>query len=386
MDARITIDGTAALAQGGGIGRLTRGLLTGLAACDQETPFTLARLADAQGSLPRLPGNFRWRTVPLTQRQAVWLWHRLRLPLPITLWTGRADLYHSPDYTLPPRLGGRAVVTVHDLSYEAMPEVHLRRLRTYLQAAVPRAIRQADHVFADSRSTREQIIHYYGTDAAKVSVIYPGVEARFRPLDGAVAADRAALDGVRAAYDLPDRFLLTLGTLEPRKNQITALRAAARVIRESEPTLTLVIAGGGGWLGQREALEREVAALGVEGRVQFTGFVDDRHLPALINLAEILLYPSLYEGFGLPVLEALACGTPVVTARNTSLPEAGGRAARYIADPLDDQALAVEIQRLLSDPDARESARSAGLAHAADFTWIHTARAVLDGYRRVLDG
>ena len=387
MSTKIVIDGTAALAQGGGIGRFTHGLIQGLASVDHESEYTICYAKDASKNAPfDLPSNFCWRRLGLTQKQAVWLWHRLRLPLPIDLWLGRSALYHSPDYTLPPLARAHGIVTIHDLSFETLPEVHNPNLRRYLQKAVPYSIRRADHVFADSESTRQDIVRYYGTDPAKISVVYPGVEARFRSFDATQAADGALLDHVRQSYALERAFILIVGTLEPRKNLATLIRAFAAYRRETfgKKELQLVIAGGEGWLGEGEKLQKLVQELGLEHHVNFTGFVADEHLPALINLAEAMVYPSLYEGFGLPVLEALACGVPVITARNSSLTEAGGDAALYIHDARDVDALADALGVVLHDEARRRRMIAKGFDHAAKFTWEATGRQVVALYKQVL--
>ncbi|MBA3533297.1 MAG: glycosyltransferase family 4 protein [Ardenticatenales bacterium] len=251
MKAQIAIDGTSALAQGGGIGRFTRGLLQGLAACDQETSYEILYMRDA-ATVARfdLPANFRWQSIPLTQKQAVWLWHRLHLPLPVELWLKqRPALFHSPDYTLPPLRWARGIVTVHDLSFEVLPEVHDPKLRRYLQQAVPRSIRRADHVFADSESTRAEILRHYGTSPDKISVVYPGVEPRFRPLSREQPEEARLLDEVRTRYKLERPFLLSVGTLEPRKNLATLIRAFASYRATGEKQVMLVIAGGAAGLG-----------------------------------------------------------------------------------------------------------------------------------------
>lgn len=386
MPYHIAIDATSALAQGGGIGRFTRGLLRGLMAQGTPHRYTLATMRGLHDNSLATPANFRWHTLPLTEKQSVWLWHRLRVPLPVELLLGELpNLYHSPDYTLPPLLRARGVVTIHDLSFESMPEVHEPRLRRYLQRAVPPSIARADHVFADSKSTRDEILALYGTDPAKITVVYPGVEPRFRAFDPTDPTDAAALREVRARYKLEQPFVLDVATLEPRKNLATLIRAFARyrAQRGHDPAVQLVLAGGGGWLGQREQLEELVTRLGLEEVVRFLGFVPDALLPALINAARVLAYPSLYEGFGLPVLEGLACGVPVITARNSSLPEAGGSAARYIDDARDEAALATALAEVLHDEETRARMVQAGLAHAAPFTWAATARQVVGLYEKI---
>jgi glycosyltransferase involved in cell wall biosynthesis len=387
MKTKIAIDGTSALAQGGGIGRFTQGLLLGLAQVDDETSYILGYTRDVAHK-PRfeLPANFKWRSLGLSQKQAVWLWHRLRFPLPVDLWLGRVGIYHSPDYTLPPLARARGIVTVHDLSFERLPDVHEPRLRAYLQRAVPHSIRRADHVFADSESTRQDIIAYYNTEPSKISVVYPGVEERFRPLDATLPADAAALEEARRTLGLERPFIVNVGTIEPRKNNASLIRAFATYRAKGNQALELVLAGGGGWLGERERLQELVHQLGLDEHVRFTGFVADDCLPALLNLAQVVVYPSLYEGFGLPVLEALACGTPVISARNSSLPEAGGEAAAFIEQAQDTDELANKLTIILHDDSERQRMSCAGLSHASKFTWPRTARRVIELYQQVLVG
>ncbi|HSJ53020.1 MAG TPA: glycosyltransferase family 1 protein, partial [Anaerolineae bacterium] len=208
----------------------------------------------------------------------------------------------------------------------------------------------------------------------RVSVLYPGVEERFRRVE-----DREALARVRARYGLPPRFVLGLGTLQPRKN-FEGLVEAFRHLVESEPGLAdlwLVIAGGKGWL--YDELLALAGRYGVEERVLFPGFVDDEALPALYSLASALAFPSWYEGFGLPVLEALACGTPVVAADNSSLPEAVGDAGLLI-DAADVAGLASALGRLLLDEELRAQLREAGYRQARRFTWEAAARQLLALY------
>jgi len=332
---RIGVDYTSAVRQGAGIGRLTRCIFQALAEIDHENEYRLfAAMGRGQPSnfptfQPSNLSNFRLKTIPLSDRELNVVWHRLRLPLPVELITGPVDVFHSPDFTLPPVWRARAVLTVHDLSFLRVPECFTGALRRYLERVVPRSVRRADHVIADSHSTKRDLVELLGTPAGKVTVIHSGVEPRFRPI-----IDRAALGPVRQRYDLPERFIISVGTLQPRKNFATLVEAFARLKSETgnwKPgarSLKLVIAGGRGWL--YEEIFARVEALGLQGDVLFPGFVADEDLPALYNLAEAFVLPSLYEGFGLPPLEAMACGTPVVTSNVSSLPEVVGDAGLMV--------------------------------------------------------
>jgi len=384
---RIGVDYTSAVRQGAGIGRLTRCIFQALAEIDHENEYRLfAAMGRGQPSnfptfQPSNLSNFRLKTIPLSDRELNVVWHRLRLPLPVELITGPVDVFHSPDFTLPPVWRARAVLTVHDLSFLRVPECFTGALRRYLERVVPRSVRRADHVIADSHSTKRDLVELLGTPAGKVTVIHSGVEPRFRPI-----VDRAALGPVRQRYDLPERFIISVGTLQPRKNFATLVEAFARLKSETgnwKPgarSLKLVIAGGRGWL--YEEIFARVEALGLQGDVLFPGFVADEDLPALYNLAEAFVLPSLYEGFGLPPLEAMACGTPVVTSNVSSLPEVVGDAGLMV-EPADVESLAVAIERVLEDGGLRREMVQRGLARAKEFTWERAARRLLGVYTRM---
>ncbi|HFD39768.1 MAG TPA: glycosyltransferase family 1 protein, partial [Anaerolineae bacterium] len=298
---RIGIDYTAAVRQGGGIGRYTRNLIRALAALDDDNRYILFTAGRGDDGLGSWPENFRRRAVPLSDRWLNILWQRLRLPVPIQLVTGPLDLFHSPDFVLPPTGRTPTVLTVHDLSFLRVPQCFVPRFREYLTGAVARAVKRAGHILADSQSTRRDLIELLAVEPERVTVLYPGVEPRFRPIASAAADPASTLSGVRARYDLPERFILGLGTLQPRKNFDGLIRAFAHLrhdLKETAEDLHLVIGGGKGWLYE-ETLTLP-SQLGLEGRVHFLGFVEDADLPALYTLASAFAFPSWYEGFGLP--------------------------------------------------------------------------------------
>jgi glycosyltransferase involved in cell wall biosynthesis len=370
----ITIDYTQALRQGAGIGRYTRGLVDALAELDRDNTYTLFCAGQAPARTD-WPANFRVRVVPISAR---WLgigWHRLRLPAPAELLAGRCDIFHSPDFTLPPLARGRGVVTVHDLSFMTVPECADAKLRAYLNQTVPGAVRRAVRILADSENTRCDLVRLLHVPAAKISVVQAGVEPRFCPVQ-----DAERLAAVRARYRLPEHFILSVGTLEPRKNFNRLIQAYAALRREAAPSGDvpgLVIAGGPGWL--YEDIDAEAQRSGVADSVYFTGFVDDVDLPALYSLADLFVFPSLYEGFGIPPLEAMACGVPVVCADNSSLPEAVGDAA-LLVDAHDTAAMASAMACVLGDDALRTRLIARGHAQAARFTWHAAARQLLSAY------
>jgi glycosyltransferase involved in cell wall biosynthesis len=263
-------------------------------------------------------------------------------------------------------------VTVYDLSFRLTPQRFRPAQRLYLSAFTAVSCRRARRVLAISESTRADLVRLLRLPASKVDVAFPGLSPALRPLPA------AQVEAFRARCGLPERFILYLGTLEPRKNLAILLEAYAR-LRPLHPDLYLVLAGARGWW--YADLFRRVEALGLSSAVVFPGYVQQDELPLWYNAAAAFAYPSSYEGFGLPVAEALACGRPVVTTAVSSLPEAGGDAA-YLVPPGDVPALAAALaQALVSDTE--RAAR--GLAHAARFTWAGTAAQTAASYRRALE-
>lgn len=377
---RIGIDYTAAVRQGGGIGRYTRNLIRALADLDDRNRYTLfvaGGWRDGDG-LGAWPANFRVRSVPLSDRWMHILWQRLRLPVPVQAITGPLDLFHSPDFVLPPTGRRPTILTIHDLSFLRVPQFFVPGFRDYLKGAVSRSIGRARRILADSESTRRDLVELMAVDSERVSVLYPGVEDRFRPV-----RDDKVLGRVRTRYGLPGRFVLGLSTLQPRKNFDGLIKAfrhllAAQGDGAEFADLHLVIGGGKGWM--YEDMLSLVARYGLEKKVHFPGYVDDRDLPALYSLATVFAFPSWYEGFGIPVLEAMACGTPVVAADNSSLPEVVGDAGLMV-DAGDVEGLAGALAQLLTDGSLRAQLAPAGKAQARRFRWDAAAQQLLDVYK-----
>ena len=267
------------------------------------------------------------------------------------------------------------VVTVHDVGYRFFPRQHTLLSRLYLDASTRYSCRAAQRVVADSEATARDLAREYGIPPGKITVVYPGLDPTFG------RAGAPAQDAVRRRYLLPRPFVLYVGTIQPRKNLVRLVEAWAR-LPSSWASVDLVLAGQSGWLAAE--VYRRVRQLGLEGRVRFPGYVAQEDLPALFSAAECFVMPSLYEGFGLPVLEAMACGTPVVCSHASSLPEVAGDGALTVA-PDDADALAAAMRRVLVDGSLRDALRARGLAWAKRFTWEETARRTAEVYRSVLE-
>jgi glycosyltransferase involved in cell wall biosynthesis len=264
------------------------------------------------------------------------------------------------------------VVTVHDLSFLFFPQSFRALNRSYLRLFTRLSVRRAQRVLAVSESTKRDLVQYYGLSPAKVDVVHNGVDRAFRPLPADVVA------AFRRQAGLPDRFILFVGTLEPRKNVVRLIEAYARLPKERPP---LVLVGGKGWL--YDQIFARVEALNLSNQVHFAGYVLAEDLPLWYNAADLFVYPSLYEGFGLPPLEAMACGTAVITSTASSLPEVVGTAGQMV-DPTDTQALATAMEQVLTARDVREQMQAAGLAQAQGFSWERAAQGTVDSYRRAL--
>jgi glycosyltransferase involved in cell wall biosynthesis len=317
---------------------------------------------------PALPDAIRRVAVPGVAGRAGRIgWEQLQQPGVIR---GLApDLIHGMAYALPLMAHGPAVVTVYDLSFRVMPKAFPAAQRLYLTAITAASCRRARRVLTISQATRADLIRLLGVPGDQIDLAYPGVDGRFRPLPAGQVAD------FRARQGLPERFILYLGTLEPRKNLGALVQAFARM---RSPGLHLVLAGGKGWW--YDSLLRDIEALGLRDVVHLPGFVPSDDLPLWYNTADCFAYPSAFEGFGLPVLEALACGRPTVTSDASSLPEAGGAVALTVA-PGSVEALANALQTALT-AEAAERARALGPAHAAAFTWARTAACTVSAYQR----
>ncbi|MBL7063081.1 MAG: glycosyltransferase family 4 protein [Anaerolineae bacterium] len=354
----------------GGVPNYVLHLLDALAALDADTDYRI--LHSRKDRNPPLPGPNFYPVACWTPSH-----HRLeRWALGVEVARLGLDLLHSPGFV--PPVGGvsRSVLTIHDLNFLYYPQFLTPESHRYYNQQIEWVVRRADHILADSHATKSDLTSLLAVPSEKVSVVHLAADSTFRPLPGTEVGQVATRYGLQ-----PGRFLLFVGTLEPRKNLPGLLQAYRYLLDAEVTTAPLVLVGGKGWLYD-EVFERIEALHLTEGVCLLHG-VPDADLPGLYNAASVLTMPSFYEGFGLPALEAMACGTPVVVAERASLPEVVGEAG-LLVNPDDPGNIAQALARVLTEEPLRVQMRELGLAQAARFTWEETARQTLAIYRRVL--
>jgi glycosyltransferase involved in cell wall biosynthesis len=280
------------------------------------------------------------------------------------------DALFVPAHVLPLIHPPASLVTVHDLGYLYFPRAHPWRQRLYLDLSTRWNVRDAAHVLADSEATKTDLVARCGAPADKITVAYPGWDETLAPV-----RDRKVVEAIKARHGIAGRYLLYLGTLQPRKNLARVISAFA-AYAEQDADITLVLAGQRGWL--YEDLFAQVARLGpqLSQRVHFPGYIPEADKAALLSGALAFVFPSLYEGFGLPVLEAQACGCPIITSAASSLPEAAGDAALYV-DPHDTADITSAIARVISEPDLRRDLIERGRHNVRRFSWEACAQTIL---------
>ncbi len=376
----IYIDVSAAVHGRAGLGRYAESLtraLVGRGGGGSGTQDRYGLFYNRERGIEPLSGleHLPARTVALGYkpwRMAVWLGHLAGIGFDRLLPGG--SLFHATEHLLLPLRAMPTVLTVHDLIFRHLPQHHKRLNRWYLNLALPLYCRRADHIIAISECTRRDLSAAYHLDRDSITVVPEAADLRFRPQP----AER--VEAVRRRYGLPDRYLLFVGTIEPRKN-LPRLLKAFETLHGEGLTEGLVVVGRRGWLYGDFFAALETSP--VREAVCLPGFVPDADLPAVYSGAQALAFPSLYEGFGLPVLEAMACGTPVSCSGTSSLPEVGGDAALYF-DPDDDESLVGTLRRLLGDAELQQELVQRGRAQAAGFSWDRVAAETQAVYERVM--
>ena len=307
---------------------------------------------------------------PTEKRLARILWEQVAWPLAAV--RRHLDLLHSMAFVTPLWSPIPVVVTVYDLSFLYYPDRFPPLQRLYLRSQTARSCRQARRVVVISKSGGDDVRRCFGVPAAQIDVVSPGIDPIFQPRP---AAEVAAF---RRRQGLPQKFVLHVGTLQPRKNLTVLIEAMAHLKR---PALPLLLVGGKGWL--YDEIFARIEALEMQERVHFAGYVPDEELPLWYNAASLFVFPSLYEGFGMPVLQAMACGTPVIAAASSAIPEAAGDAA-FLFPPQEADTLLKQMLTVLDNEEVAATMRQRGFAHVQRFSWTDAGRAMTNTYRRAL--
>ncbi len=371
---RIGIDATALPPQPVGAGNYIIQLIRALASLKVNDEFVIFAQQRGQ-ALISLPENASFEWIILEDRNpgSRLIWEQTLFPQLIR--KSGVDLLHSMHYTRPVKLPCASVVTFHDMTFFLYPELHTRAKRVFFPLAIRASARQADALTAVSESTRQDAIRVLGISPEKIAATQLGVDPAFRPIN-----DAATKRVIAEKYDLPERFILYVGLLEPRKNLPMLIRAYKRLIDGGE-NYKLVLVGRYGWM--YEELLGQINNLDLEGMVLLTGYMSQEDLPLVYNLSSLFVYPTLYEGFGLPALEAMACGVPVITTDVSSLPEIVGEAGILV--PVNNvEALYGAMIAVLGDEDLRRKMIKKGIQRAAKFTWEQTAKLTFQVYQQVM--
>ncbi len=368
MSVRVAYDMTIANTNGAGTGRYAAAAATALATLLGRDFVPIAFPVGATAPA----GSVRARGAAAV-RDLYWWPHGA----PREARRRRANVLHIPAGVGPlhPRLP--LVLTLHDLAILRFPHFFRAWSRNYARIVLPRVVAAARAIVTSSDASRQEIIDYFGLPEDRVIAASAGVDPGFSP----VGPDSDHARDFQTRYTLPDRFILTVGSVEPRKNLVRLLHALALLRSAGDNSVVLVHAGPAGWLGGDAG--GTIAQLGLANAVRFLGYVSRADLPVLYSRATLMAYPSVYEGFGLPVLEAMACGCPVVTSAVSSLPEVAGDAAVFV-DPLSVDSITDAVRRVWTDAALRADLRQRGLTRAATFSWDRVAQRIVTAYARAL--
>jgi glycosyltransferase involved in cell wall biosynthesis len=366
----IGFDATPLVGDRSGVGNYTGYLLAAVMERRPEWRYLLYSNQPLQGLEPALGRAIQ---VDSYFGRSRWLWMQLRLPGIVA--RSSPDLCHFTNSMAPLRRGRPYVLSIYDASLYLYSQYHPRARILAVRLLLPIVARRAAAIITLSHSARQDLLRVLKLRPENVHVVHGAAADRFHPV-----TDPAVLGRVRAAYDLPEEFILYVGTVEPRKNLLRLVRALALLRRRGRP-MTLVLGGPWGWA--MEDFGHQVKALGLRDQVRVLGYLPIEDLPALYSLATVFAFPSLYEGFGLPPIEAMACGAPVLTSNNSSLSEICADAA-YLVEPTDEEGIADGLSVLLDNPDLRHELGRRGLARAADFSWERSAEDTIAVYSSVL--
>jgi len=365
--AHIGIDARLTFYRIGGISTYIRRTISALEQLNSDDNYTVFQSRKATDSLvSRFSSSKLWTPAH----------HRIeRLAMSVELFRHQLDLFHSPDFIPPYRAAKHHIITVHDLTFMHYPDYITAESRHYYNDQIASAVQQADHILSDSESTKQDMISMLNVPADKITVHMLGVDEKFEPLP------KETTQPIIQSLNLPDDYILVVGTIEPRKNLVGLVKAYRDLLTELPDAPPIVIVGRAGW--HYEQLIAEIEAIGINDHLIFANNVSDDQLPAVYNHALTLVTPSFYEGFGLPALEAMACGTVPIVSNLSSLPEITGDIGLLI-DPHDTNTLTDALKKVLTDSEWCEEQSKAGIQRAKQFTWEETALIVQATYQSVL--
>jgi glycosyltransferase involved in cell wall biosynthesis len=362
-----------------GIGVYTLNLIKHLAKIDTRNDYLICgnsyrkRIDESITSYFQKYPNFSYRFLRLPGK----IFNALAVQIPLLsteLLFGQFDVYHETNY-IPLKSKAKTIITIHDMTFKTVPDTLQEGIQRYFKKNLSIAAANATKIIAISNKTKEDIIRYFQVPENKIKVIYGGYDKSFRKIK-----NTNKLEQIRAKYHLPSSFILFVGTIEPRKNLNLLIQAYAKLPYVFRKNYKLVLAGQKGWVN--ESFYKEINKLDINNDIIFTGYLPDEDLLFIYNLADIFVYPSLYEGFGLPPLEAMACGVPVITSNSSSLPEVVGNAAILI-DPYNTSELADAIERIYRNPNLYQEMSNKGLEQANKFSWEKCAKETLSVYEEV---
>jgi len=365
---KIGIDAYSITDHRGGIANVAYNLIINLAKIDQTNEYFIF-IRPQYRYLFDLPDNFH---IKLVKHPHIIVWDQFFLPIAALRY--KLDILHVPGFAAPFFSNTNVILTLHDVTFKLFANTMPPKARYFWNFVVVFSARRANLVLTDSKNSRNDIINLLKIPPEKVVTVYCGIDSRFK-----LIKERAVLERVRYKYKLPDHFILSVGVLEPRKNIDLLVQSYLKAARMCHQKIYLVVVGEIRWKSY------QIAKLIVQGRIPgiiYLGHVPDEDLPAIYNLADVFVYTSKYEGFGLPLLEAMACGTPVISVNNSSLPEVVGNGGILVSE--DSDRIAGKIAYVIANPEAQTKLRLKGLTQASRFSWKKYAQQVLDIYSRLV--
>ena len=372
---KIGIDGSGAMGTQTGVGKYINRLIENLSLIDTSNEYLVYLNYFRTGKINPFGNGYQITKNRIPAKIQRLLHNQLKIP--IETFVGNIDIFHGPNYFVPPSKQSKKVVTVHDLTFEFFPETMIGRDAAYYKKYVPMSMQKADHILTISNSSKKDLIERFKVPADKISVTYMAAGSNFAPI-----SNKDVIKPVLKKYKLPSNFLLTVCTLEPRKNLVTLVKAMSALRKNKKNEQKLIVVGGSGW--KNDELFKQISELGLENDIIFPGYIGQEDLPALYNACSLFLFPSLYEGFGIPPLEALSCGTACICSNSSSLPEVVGDGAILI-DPVNADEWVEQIEFLLDNPSKIDELGKRGMEQAKKFSWGKTAQETLAVYKKIAD-